>query len=174
VTRSATAALAALPDTRHEDWRYTDLAPLKARAWADAGAEAATIAFDGAEPLTRVVRLGERADGARLLTHRIALRPGQQATLVLHEVGSEAPCLALHEVEVDVPDNAALTLYRVQQPGPRTNLVSRLDARLGRDARFTCVGLYAGGALVRNDVNASLDAPGAAAELHGVLAPGPG
>ena len=168
------AALAALPDKRHEDWRYTDLAPLKARAWAETAPEVVTFAFEGNEPLTRVVHLGDRANGARMLTHRIALPANREATLVLHEVSGDAPCLALHNLEIELADNAALTLYRIQQPGAATNLISRLDARLGRDARFTCIGLYAGGALTRNDLNVSLDAPGAEAELHGVLAPAAG
>ena len=171
---SAVAALAALPDVRHEDWRYTDLAPLKARAWLDGASEAALVAFADAEPVTRVVTLGDRADGASLLTHRIVLRPGQQATLVLHEVSGAHACLAMHNIEIDLGPNASLTLYRIQQPGAATNLISRLDARVGKDARFACVGLYAGGALVRNDLNVSLDAAGAQAELHGVLAPAPG
>jgi Fe-S cluster assembly protein SufD len=171
---SLRAALAALPDTRHEDWRYTDLAPLKARTWPGESEEKGSdpFSFDGAEPRTLDVQL------QGLLTHRIALRPNQQATLVLHEV----PChpersegsLAFHNLEIDLPANAQLTLYRIQQPGAATSLISRLDARLARDARFTCVGLYAGGALVRNDLNVSLDAPGARAELHGVLAPAAG
>jgi Fe-S cluster assembly protein SufD len=161
-------ALAALPDTRHEDWRYTDLAPLKARTWP--GEEAVKgsdpFTFDSAEPHTLDVRL----EG--LVTHRIALRANQQATLVLHERGGDG--LAMHNLEVELAANASLTLYRVQQPGAGASLISRLDARLARDARFTCVGLYAGGALTRNDLNVSLDAPGARAELHGVLAPAAG
>ena len=156
-------ALAALPDKSHEDWRYTDLAPLKARAWPDAPQTAIDLAFDGAGTLTQVVEL------AGLVTRRIALRANQQATLVLHERGGDG--LAMHNLEVTLADNARLSLYRIQQPGAATSLISRLDARLGRDARFECVGLYAGGALVRNDLNVSLDAPGAHAELHGVLAP---
>jgi Fe-S cluster assembly protein SufD len=156
-------ALAALPDKRHEDWRYTDLAPLKARAWPESPARTVDVAFDGSGPLTLSVQL----DG--LLTHRIRLRANQQATLVLHETGDAA--LAMHNLEIDLADNASLKLYRIQQPGRATSLISRLDARLARDARFECVGLYAGGALVRNDLNVSLDAPGAHAELHGVLAP---
>jgi Fe-S cluster assembly protein SufD len=171
---SAVAALAALPDTRHEDWRYTDLAPLKARAWTEAAPQAITLAFDGEQPLTKVVQLGGRDGVAALLTHRIALRRNQHATLVLHETGDDAAFLALHSLEVDLADNAALTLYRIQQPGTGTNLISRLDARVARDARFTCIGLYAGGALVRNDLNVSLEAPGARAELHGVIAPAAG
>lgn len=168
-------ALAALPDTRHEDWRYTDLAPLKARQWVEEkGTDTFSLSFDGAEPVTRVVRLGGTAGSASLLTHRIALRPNQQATLVLHESGDDAPCLAMHNIEIELAANAALTLYRIQQPGAGASLISRLDARLARDARFTCVGLYAGGALTRNDLNVSLDAPGAHAELHGVLAPAAG
>jgi len=175
VNAKVAAALAALPDTRHEDWRYTDLAPLKARAWVEEkGTDTFSLSFEGTEPLTRVVQLGDRADGARLITHRIALRASQQATLVLHESSGEHACLAMHNIEVELAANAALTLYRIQQPGRNTNLISRLDARLARDARFTCVGLYAGGALTRNDLNVSLDAPGAQAELHGVLAPAAG
>jgi Fe-S cluster assembly protein SufD len=168
-------ALAALPDTRHEDWRYTDLAPLKARAWPNEekrkGSE--NFRFDGTGPHTLEVQL----EG--LVAHRIALRANQQATLVLHEIPRFArddtgPSLAMHNLEIELADNASLTLYRIQQPGAATSLISRLDARLARDARFTCVGLYAGGALVRNDLNVSLDAPGASAELHGVLAPAAG
>ncbi|MGH8481398.1 MAG: SufB/SufD family protein, partial [Nevskiaceae bacterium] len=82
--------------------------------------------------------------------------------------------LAFHNLEIELADNAALKLYRIQQPGAATHLISRLDARLARDARFACVGLYAGGALVRNDLNVSLEAPGAQAELHGVIAPAAG
>jgi Fe-S cluster assembly protein SufD len=174
VTGAVAAALAALPDTGHEDWRYTDLAPLKARAWTEAPPQALALEFDGETPLTKVVQLGGRADVACLLTHRIALKPNQRATLVLHETGDAAPFLALHNLDIELGDNSALTLYRIQQPGPHTSLISRLDARLGRDARFTCIGLYAGGALVRNDLNVNLAAPGAHAELHGVLAPAVG
>jgi Fe-S cluster assembly protein SufD len=169
------AALAALPDVRHEDWRYTDLAPLKARKWVEEkGTDTFSLSFEGAEPVTRVVQLGGRAEGATLLTHRIALRANQQATLVMHESGGDAPCLAMHNLEIELADNAALTLYRIQQPGAAAHVISRLDARVGRDARFSCVGLYAGGALARNDLNISLEAPGASAELHGVLAPAGG
>ena len=56
------AALAALPDTRHEDWRYTDLGPLKARAWTDAVVETTLLDLDGSAPVTKVVRLGDRAE----------------------------------------------------------------------------------------------------------------
>jgi Fe-S cluster assembly protein SufD len=171
---SVAAALAALPDKRHEDWRYTDLAPLKARAWTESAPRVVDVTFPGGEPVTLDVRLGERDGGAQLLTHRIALRPNQQAVLVLHETGADAACLALHNIEVALADNASLALYRVQQPGAAAHVISRLDATIARDARFTCVGLYAGGALVRNDLNVSLDAPGAQAELHGVLAPAAG
>jgi Fe-S cluster assembly protein SufD len=174
VNAKVAAALAALPDTRHEDWRYTDLAPLKARAWTDAVVETTLLDLDGSAPVTKVVRLGDRAHGASLLTHRIVLAANQEATLVLHEVGGDEQSLAMHNIEVELAANAALTLYRIQQPGAGASLISRLDARLTRDARFTCVGLYAGGALTRNDLNVSLDAPGARAELHGVLAPAAG
>jgi len=165
---SLRAALDALPDTRHEDWRYTDLAPLKARTWPDAASKTADLAFTNAEPLMLQVAL----DG--LVTHRIALRANQQATLVLDERAGDAPGLAMHNLDIALAENASLTLYRIQNPGAASSLISRVDARLGRDARFTCVGLYAGGALARNDLNVSLDAPGAQAALYGVLAPAPG
>jgi len=174
VNAKVAAALAALPDTRHEDWRYTDLAPLKARAWTDAVVETTVLDLERPAPVTKVVRLGERPNGASLLTHRVVLEANQEATLVLHEIGGDEQSLALHNIEIELAANSALTLYRIQQPGAGASLISRLDARLARDARFTCVGLYAGGALVRNDLNVSLDAPGARAELHGVLAPAGG
>ena len=161
------AALAALPDVRHEDWRYTDLAPLKARAWPEPAPRTVDVTF-GAGPLTLEVDLGG------LLTHRIALRANQQATLVLHERGGADAALAFHNLDIALADNASLKLYRIQDPGRATHVVSRLDARLARDARLECVGLYAGGPLVRNDLNVSLDGVGASADLHGVLAPAAG
>lgn len=170
----ALAALAALPDRSHEDWRYTDLAPLKARRWSDSPGERVEIEFDPDGYATKVVTLGEAEGTARLLTHRIALPANRHATLVLHETGGPAQCLALHNIEIELAPGASLDLFRVQQPGARTNLISRLDARLDRDARLNCIAVHAGGALVRNDVNIALLGPGASAELHGVMAPAAG
>ena len=174
MTGTIAAALAALPDKRHEDWRYTDLAPLKARAWVEQPSQTETIELHGTQPITRTLALGGAAEGAMRVVHRIALRPHQEAVLVLHETAVDVPGLVMHDIEISLAGNASLILYRLQQPGAATNVISRLDARLARDARFTCIGLYAGGALVRNDLNVALDAPGAQAELHGVLLPGAG
>jgi len=125
-------------------------------------------------PLHLVTWFGGTPDGMAHLRHRIYLAPNASAKIVVHELGDDAPFFATQVFDLELAENSQLELYRVQQFGRGTSALTRVDARLARDARLTVVGLHAGGALVRNDVNIGLDAPGAQAELHGVLAPAPG
>jgi Fe-S cluster assembly protein SufD len=216
-------ALAKLPTTREEDWRYTDLGPLAERALvpatpaqpqlptlpgteqiafvngAGSGAQSQVPAFatpDGVSglnaalatagldlvvpagapraPLHLVSWFGGTANGHAHLRHRIRVAPGASLQLVVHELGDGAPFFATQVLDVELGANSQLDLSRLQHFGPATTALTRVDVRLGRDARFASTGLYAGGALVRNDFNVALDAPGAQAELHGVLAPAVG
>lgn len=142
-------------------------------ALATAGLDLAVAADTTRAPLHLVTWFG--GGGMAHLRHRIRLERGASAVIVLHELGDAGqPSFATQTFDISLADNAQLALYRVQRFDAATTAVTRMDVRLARDARFTGVGFFGGGALARNDVNVSLDAPGAGAELHGVLAPGAG
>jgi len=143
-------------------------------AFATAGLELDVPAGQPRAPLHVVTWFGGGAGGMAHLRHRIRLAPGASLTLVVHELGDGAPFFCTQVFDIDLAENSRLDFYRVQQFGAGTTALTRLDARLAGDARFNGVGLYAGGALVRNDLNVALEAPGADAELHGVLAPAAG
>lgn len=122
-------------------------------------------------PLYLVTWFGGTAQGMAHLRHRIRLGAGARATVVMHELGDASAFFATQVIDVELADNAQLDFYRVQQPGASLQLITRVDVQLGRDARFTGVSLHGGAALVRNDINVALAAPGASAELHGILVP---
>ena len=142
-------------------------------ALATAGLDLAVPAGATRAPLHLVTWFG--GGGMAHLRHRIHLERGASAVIVLHELGDDTPpFFATQTFDISLADNAQLALYRVQRFGAATNAITRMDVRVARDARFTGTGFFGGGALVRNDVNVSLDAPGADVELHGVLAPAAG
>ncbi|HUS24743.1 MAG TPA: Fe-S cluster assembly protein SufD [Candidatus Binatia bacterium] len=104
------------------------------------------------------------------LRHRVHLRPHAEATLVLLERGDDAAFFATQMLELRLEAGARLCVYRIQRPGARTTLLTRLDADVGPDARLEVVSLHAGGMLSRCDVHVEL-ARGAQADVAGVLAP---
>jgi Fe-S cluster assembly protein SufD len=65
-------------------------------------------------------------------------------------------------------ENSHLDHYRVQRESLDAFHVSSLHVRLGRSAVFTSHNLALGGALVRNDVNATLAADGIVCTLNGL------
>ena len=106
------------------------------------------------------IRLGANASATILLRSQpqdIELKDGVRLSTLFTELELEA--------------GASATVIRVQDEPAQGIHVSRLNARLGRDARLNVVSVDLGGKLVRSDINISLDAPGAAAQLHGLYAP---
>ncbi len=116
----------------------------------------------------------DRATSMSHQRHRIVLGENACATVIVEfarESGSDS--LATHTFDIQLGANAQLTLHRLQHESAATTLLTRIDASLGRDARFNALCLDAGGGFVRHDFNVSLDAPGTNAELHGLFAPLP-
>lgn len=70
--------------------------------------------------------------------------------------------------EVVVGDNAGLTHYKVQQESIDAFHIATLQVQQRRDSRFTSHSVSFGGALVRNDLNAVLDAEGTQCTLNGL------
>jgi Fe-S cluster assembly protein SufD len=159
-------------------------------AFSMAGLELEVMAGVQRPPLHLITWFGGTDNGMAHLRHRIRLAPGASLQLILQELGppssadetgrsqrqmpGDGPFFATQMIDIELAANSQLELYRLQQFAAGTTALTRLDVRLAGDARFRSVGLYAGGALVRNDVNVALEAPGADAELHGVMVPGMG
>lgn len=125
-------------------------------------------------PLQLITWFGGAPQSMAHLRHRLRLERGARATLILDEQSDGSEFFATQTLELDLASGARLELYRVQRYGAATSALTRIDAHLERDSALKTVGLYGGGALVRNDININLEAAGASAELHGVLAPGAG
>jgi len=100
--------------------------------------------------------------------------------LVIVETGGSVTIIedyvSLHEgvhmtnavTEVFVGDNANVTHYLIERENLEAFNVSSLHIRQGRDSRFTSHSILFGGAIVRNNVNPTLDGEGSYSVLNGL------
>jgi Fe-S cluster assembly protein SufD len=70
--------------------------------------------------------------------------------------------------EIVAAENAVLDHYKLQQESPEAFHVATLQVHLGRSSNFASNSIALGGGLVRNDVNAVLDAEGGECTLNGL------
>lgn len=176
-----------LPTTAEEDWKYTDLAVLNGLTpdiddldaapvpplAADAdGLDALNAAFcrggldievpanvETAEPIV--------AGGAGHRRHRLRLGRNARALLRLDTQGDTTFQTAF--LDLDLAEGASLQLLRVQDAGPGAHHLTRIRARLGRDAQLDVSTVDLGGKLSRHDLNVDLAEPGAQVTLRGLF-----
>lgn len=96
--------------------------------------------------------------------HRIVLGAQAEATVLLQFVGHGGPRLATHVIEVTLAAGARLHLHRLSDEAAGATLLTRLDARLDRDAQLHLSGIAVGGGLGRHRADVRLE--GSGAELH--------
>lgn len=176
-----------LPTTDDEDWKYTNLAALRELSpvtdpisaepvpalSADAdGLDALNAAFasggldldvpanaDLAEPIL--------ASGAGHRRHRVRL--GRNARVLLRlETNSDAAFQTVF-LDLDLAEGASLAVLRVQSAGPEAHHLTRIRARVGRDAKLDVSTVDLGGKLSRHDLNIDLNEPGAEVNLRGLF-----
>jgi Fe-S cluster assembly protein SufD len=75
-------------------------------------------------------------------------------------------------IDVTLSSGAIVRWLRLQQRAREHYQVSRLNARLARDASFEHAAVDLGGGLVRNDVAVDIREPGASVSLHGLYLAG--
>lgn len=104
--------------------------------------------------------------------------------LVVAEQGSEATVIESYVslggsgyftnalTEVVVGENASVNHYKLQQEHLSAFHIATLQVQQKRDSRFTSHSTSFGGALVRNDINAVIDAEGAQCALNGLYMAG--
>ncbi len=110
---------------------------------------------------------GEQAVGyPRLL---VVAGAGSKATIVESHVGlTDTPYLTDPVTEIAVGAGARLTHYKLALEGEGASHVATTQVRQERDSTFTSVVFTAGGRLVRNSLNVTLDGEGAETTLNGL------
>ncbi|MGQ0529517.1 MAG: Fe-S cluster assembly protein SufD [Panacagrimonas sp.] len=175
-----------LPTTDEEDWKYTDLMPLQALAPESVAAYEPGpdlgIGADGVDALNFVFASGGlnlqlaagqrhpdviRAEGSGHRRHRLHLGANSEALLRLQTTADEAFQTAVLDIELEA--GAQLRLVRVQDARPDVHRITRIRARLHRDAMLDLTALDLGGKLSRHDVCVDLLGPGAQAHLRGLF-----
>ncbi len=99
--------------------------------------------------------------------------------LVLAEAGSRATILEQHVgigagayfangvIEIELEDGASLEHYKLERESAQAFHIATTGVRLGRGARYESFVLAEGGRLARNEINVTLDGPGASCRLNG-------
>ncbi len=112
-------------------------------------------------------------DGAPSAAHPrtlLVVGRGSQCTLVESYGGPNDDGYFTNAVtEVRLEDGASLDHYTLERQSLAAHHVASLAAVQGRDSRYSHHAVTVGGALVRDDVGVTLDAPGADAELLGLF-----
>lgn len=114
-----------------------------------------------------------RSDGQPTMSHQrhlIELGDDAQAIVLLDFSGIGGERLSTHFFDIHLGRNAKLQLYRIQNEAAGGTLVTRIDARLSRDARLDGVTVDLGGGFVRHDLDLSLAESGAEATIAGLYA----
>lgn len=105
----------------------------------------------------------------------IELEPNAKATVIEHYVETRSTSNLTNVVtEVRLQANAHLEHYRLQEQNLYSHHIAGLHANLERDSSLTSHNIDVGGKLVRNDLVANLDGPGASVVLNGFCFAGPG
>jgi Fe-S cluster assembly protein SufD len=111
-----------------------------------------------------------------LMSHpRIVLRaaPNSECVLIEHYVGSvDAEALTNSVTTLELGAGAKVKHYRLQQESTRSFHIGSVTARLERDSHYVCQDIALGGSLARTSIVATLQGPGADANLRGLFVPG--
>ena len=95
---------------------------------------------------------------------------GSQAAIVESWVGEPGGLSFTNAVtEVAVGEGAVLEFYKLERESLDAFHVATMEVLQKRDSSFTSHSITLGGALVRNDLNVRLDAPGAGCTLNGLF-----
>lgn len=120
-----------------------------------------------------VVQFLSRASEQPTMCHpRVLVEAGarSQATVIEHYVGEADAANFTNVVSEVLLDRSAIIAHYKLQEAPLADLhIASLHIDQGRDSRFTSFNLNLGGALVRNDIVADLNAEGAETQYYGLF-----
>lgn len=120
-----------------------------------------------------LVQFFSRANAQPVMSHpRVLIEAGarSQATVIEHYVGDEEAANFTNVVGEIMLERGAILAHYILQEAPLQDLhIASLHIDQGRDSRFTSFNINLGGALVRNDLVADLNAEGAEANYYGLF-----
>ena len=100
----------------------------------------------------------------------IVAGPRSQAAVVESWIGTAGALYFTNAVtETILGEGAVLDFYKLERESLAAFHVATMEVLQGRDSSFTSHSITLGGALVRNDLNVRLDAPGAGCTLNGLF-----
>ena len=176
-----------LPSKDEEDWKYTDLSvlhalPIASEASAGVAVPALGAEADGLEALNALFCSGGldldvpsntqspevvTASGRGHRRHRI--RVGTNSSVLLRLDTEADATFQTVFVDLDLAAGASLQLLRLHHAAPTAHHVTRIRARLGRDARLDVSTVDLGGKLSRHDLDVDLAESGAEVQLRGLF-----
>jgi len=113
---------------------------------------------------------------AAVMSHpRVLVRAAanSRCTLIEHYIGAaDSETLTNSVVTLEIGAGANVKHYRLQQESTRSFHIGSVAAHLARDSRYDCQDIALGGSLARTSIVATLQGPGAEANLHGLFIPG--
>jgi len=177
----------AVTDKKQESWKYTDLAGAVRRLAVGDRLAAPVVKADKSPFVTALdqgrglqidVPAGETARPIRIAVSgvdgkqsapmlAVRLGAGAQATIIETHAGA-GKFLNNATTHVILGKGAQLRHYRLQAYEASSIYVQNTMVTVARDALYDTFTLTDGAALSRNEINVSLDGPGAHAELNGV------
>lgn len=162
-------------DTAFLGRRYDHRDDVFARLNAGLAREGAVLRIEAGVQVQAPIHLvcvgaGAGGDVAWHMRHLLELQRDAQATVVEH-VLAPGPHAHLRNAlcHVHLAPGAALAHARAQADAPGATVFNRVDAVLGRAARYDRVDLEVGGGLSRNELNVRLEGAGARLSANGVL-----
>lgn len=99
----------------------------------------------------------------------LQIQSGVEAIVSISHISTDTSrCLHLPVIDVDIAENASLTLCEMQSINRQSNHLSSTRVHVARDGRLSMLDAVFGAALSRQNRIISLDDPGAEADLHGL------
>jgi Fe-S cluster assembly protein SufD len=100
----------------------------------------------------------------------VIAEPGSQAVIVESWIGTAESLYFTNAVtEVILGEGSVLDFYKLERESTGAFHVATMEVLQKRDSTFNSHSITLGGALVRNDLNVRLDAPGASCTLNGLF-----
>ena len=100
----------------------------------------------------------------------VIAEPGSQAVIVESWIGTAESLYFTNAVtEVILGEGSVLDFYKLERESTAAFHVATMEVLQKRDSTFNSHSITLGGALVRNDLNVRLDAPGASCTLNGLF-----
>jgi len=126
--------------------------------------------------IDRPIHIVHVATGRSRIQHvrnSVALGASARASVVEHYVGTEDVAYLTNAVTtIELAEDATLDHVLLECEGAAARHLMTLDARVARNAHLHSHAVSLGGALVRNEIDVVLTAPGAECELDGLFLAG--